>query len=72
MSELIDHVINKRGYSLMGDSRGIVVPSTLRQEVYEWAAYNKIVAEYQGSMSGLDLWYVKDDDHRVWFALKWK
>ena len=56
----------------MGDSRGIVVPWTKRQEVWEWAGRNKIVVEYQGSMSGLDLWYVRDDVHRSWFALKWK
>ena len=72
MSELIDHVINDRGYALMGDSRGIVVPWTLRQEVYDWAVRNKIAVEYQGSMSGLDLWYIKNDEHRAWFALKWK
>lgn len=72
MSELVDHVIDERGYALMGDSRGIVVPWTLRQEVYQWAAHNKIVIEYHGSMSGLDLWYVKDDVHRAWFALRWK
>ena len=69
--EIKDHVIDARGYALMGDSRGITVPWNLRQEVYEWASQNKIEIEYQGSMSGLDLWYVKDDDHRAWFALRW-
>ena len=67
-----DHVINERGYALMGDSRGVTVSWTLRQEVYEWATQNKIVIEYQGSLSGYDLWYIKDDDHRAWFVLKWK
>ena len=56
----------------MGDSRGITVPWTLRHEVYDWAVRNKIAVEYQGSMSGLDLWYIKNDVHRSWFALKWK
>lgn len=70
--EIKDHVVNSRGYTLMGDSRGIVVPWSLRQEVYEWAGQNKIEIEYQGSMSGLDLWYIKNDEHRAWFALKWK
>ena len=72
MSELIDHIIDERGYTLRGDSRGILVPWTLRQQVYEWAGQNKIAVEYHGSMSGMDLWYVKDDVYRAWFALRWK
>ena len=72
MSDLTEHVIDDRGYALIGDSRGIIVPWTKRQEVWEWAGKNKIIVEYQGSMSGLDLWYVRNDVHRAWFALKWK
>ena len=72
MSENIEHVIDSRGYALMGDSRGITVDWHLRHDVYNWADKNKITVEYQGSMSGKDLWYVKDDQHRAWFALKWK
>ena len=72
MSDIKDHVINERGYTLMGDSRGVTVSWTLRQEVYEWATQNKIIIEYQGSLSGQDLWYIKDDDHRAWFVLKWR
>ena len=67
-----DHVIDSRGYTLVGDIRGITVPWELRHEVYNWADKNKIEIEYQGSLSGHDLWYVKDDIHRAWFALRWK
>ena len=72
MSELVDHVIDGRGYVLRGDSRGILLPWTLRQEVYEWAGQNKIEIKYQASLSGMDLWYIPDDVHRAWFALRWK
>ena len=72
MTSIKDHVIDKRGYVLMGDSRGITVPWEKRVEVYAWCDKNKINVEYQGSMSGLDLWYIKDDLHRAWFALRWK
>ena len=72
MSDIKDHIIDELGYILKGDDRGVIIPWTLRQEVYDWAVQNKIAIEYQGSMSGLDLWYVKDDIHRAWFALRWK
>ena len=48
MSERIDHVIDSRGYVLMGDSRGIVTPYEKRHEVWEWAQKNNIEIEYQG------------------------
>jgi hypothetical protein len=71
MSERIDHVIDKRGYTLIGDSRGIVTPYEMRQEVYEWAQKNNIEIEYQGSLDRKDLWYVKNEQHRNWFILRW-
>lgn len=71
MSEKIIHVIDQRGYVLMGDSRGIIVPYALRTQVHAWAEENKIAVEYHGSMDGKDLWYVKDDEHRAWFLLRW-
>lgn len=71
MSERIAHVIDKRGYVLMGDSRGIVTPYEMRHEVYEWAQKNNIEIEYHGSLDRKDLWYVKNDQHRVWFLLRW-
>jgi hypothetical protein len=55
----------------MGDSRGIVTPYEKRHEVWEWAQKNKIEIEYQGSLDRKDLWYVKNDQHRAWFILRW-
>lgn len=72
MSKIIDHHIDSRGYALMGDSRGITVDWQLRESVWKWAVTNNIAIEYQGSLDGRDLWYIKDDQHRAWFALKWK
>lgn len=72
MSTIVDHHIDSRGYTLMGDSRGITVDWQLRVQVWTWAVENGIAIEYQGSLDGKDLWYVKDDQHRAWFALKWK
>ena len=66
----IAHVAKGR-FSLMGDSRGILVSYVKRQEVYEWALKNKIEIEYQGSLDRKDLWYVKNDQHRAWFVLRW-
>ena len=71
MTKLKDHVIDERGYVLIGDSRGITVPYSLRQEVYKWAGKYKIIVEYQGSLAGMDLWYIKDEKHRNWFTLRW-
>ena len=71
MSERIAHVIDSRWYVLMGDSRGIVTPYEKRHEVYEWAQTNNIEIEFQGSLDGKDLWYVKNDQHRTWFILRW-
>ena len=72
MSKIVDHVIDERGYALMGDSRGILVDWQSREDVWRWAVDNNIVIEYRGSLAGKDLWYVKDDQHRVWFALRWQ
>jgi len=71
MSERIAHVIDSRWYVLMGDSRGIVTPYEKRHEVYEWAQTNNIEIEFQGSLDSKDLWYVKNDQHRAWFILRW-
>jgi len=71
MSKRVAHVIDQRGYALMGDSRGILVSSKLRVQAWDWAEENNIELEYQGTMGGQDLWYVKDDEHRAWFALRW-
>lgn len=69
--EIKDHVIDSRGYVLRGDSRGITVPWTLRKEVWAWCDKNKIAVEYKGSLANMDLWYVRHDQDRALFALRW-
>lgn len=71
MSESVVHVTSPRGYTLMGDSRGIVVDSQLREQVWSWAMDNYINIEYHGTLAGKDLWYVKNDQHRTAFSLRW-
>ena len=61
-----------RGYVIMGDERDIATPYPQRQEVHAWAAENKIIIEYQGTMAGIDVWRIKDDQQRAWFALRWQ
>jgi hypothetical protein len=71
MRELVDHVRTNRGYVMVGDSRGVLVPCKLRNKVWQWAEENKIKIEYQGTLDAQDLWYVKKDQDRDWFVLKW-
>jgi hypothetical protein len=71
MSELVDHVIDERGYVLRGDSRGILVDWQQRQAVWDWADQQNITVQYQGTLAGVDLWYVHNDQDRAFFALRW-
>ncbi len=71
MNKTKDFVHTDNGSVLTSDSRDIAVPFTYRQQVFTWAGKNKIIIEYQGTLSGVDLWRIKDDDHRSWFALRW-
>ena len=71
MSQIKEFVRDSRGYVLMGDSRDIAVAYNKRKEVWDWCHANKITPEYQGTMAGTDLWRVRDDKRRVWFALRW-
>lgn len=56
---------------LIGDNRDIAVPYNLRADVWLWCQKNDIEVQYQGSLSGTDLWRVRDEKHRMWFALRW-
>ncbi len=56
---------------LVGDSRDIMLSSTSRQEVWNWCQDNGIEVEYQGTLSGIDLWRVRDEGQRVAFLLRW-
>lgn len=61
-----------RGYVFMSDEKDIAVPFSRRQAVYEWCGENKIIIEYQGTLGGTDVWRIKDDQQRAWFALRWR
>jgi hypothetical protein len=58
-------------FKLVGDARGFTVPVKHRAEYWDWCHDNDIKTEFQGSMSGVDLWYVKNDEHRMLALLRW-
>ena len=65
-------VFAERGKTqLVGDARGFTVPWQCRQEYWQWCQNNNIVTEYQGSLDHVDLWYIKNDEHRVLALLRW-
>ena len=49
----------------------IALDSSMRIDLWNWAIDNGIYLEYQGTRQGLDLWYIKNESHRAWFALRW-
>ena len=71
MSQIKEFVRDSRGYVLMGDSRDFAVAYANRDAVWSWCEKNKITVEYKGSFNETDLWRVRDDKQRVWFALRW-
>ena len=56
---------------LVGDSRDIAVPYDQRKQVWNWCYENDITVSYEGSLAGIDLWRIKDEKQRIWFALRW-
>jgi len=60
-----------RGHVFMSDERDIAIPWSKRHEVHAWAEQNEIAIKYQGTLGGLDVWRVQDDQHRAWFNLRW-
>lgn len=61
----------KGRFRLVGDSRDIAVPYNKRKQVWNWCYENDVTVTYEGSLAGVDLWRVKDDEQRIWFALRW-
>lgn len=61
----------KGGIALVGDERGFTLPFAKRHVYYSWCVDNDIDTEYQGSLIGLDLWYIKNPEHRLLAVLKW-
>ena len=61
---------------LISDKRDIAVDWNNRQAVWDWCKQNEIQVEYQGTspwanLFEVDLWRIKNEQHRVLFALRW-
>ena len=59
------------GYVRIVHTNEIDLPYTVREEIYDWCMKNKIDVEYQGTMMDTDVWYIKDEQQRMWFKLRW-
>ena len=57
---------------LIGDERDIGVATWWRDAVWQWCETNNIKIEYQGTMSGTDVWRIKDERQRTAFILRWQ
>jgi hypothetical protein len=68
---LKEFATDARGHVFMSDERDIATPYSQRQEVYSWAGQNGITVEFQGTLGGVDVWRIHDNQQREWFALKW-
>ena len=58
-------------FKLVGDERGFTLPFEKRHTYYAWCIDNSIETSYQGSLSNLDLWYIKNAEHRLLAILRW-
>lgn len=63
--------VEKGRVQLIGDPRGFTIPVKHRTEYWNWCQDNDIKTEFHGSMGGVDLWYVKNDQHRMLTLLRW-
>jgi hypothetical protein len=67
---------DKRGYSLWGDDRDIMVALDYHRDVQEWCEANGVVAIVNCSLLsakafGVILWRIDDEDQRLVFILRW-
>ena len=75
--------LEKQGLKLMGDSRDIMVPRKYQSDVLKWCKENNVEATIGDPnkpssenamvqrLFNVNLWRVKDDKQRTWFALRW-
>ena len=75
---MAEKVFMKRdSYLLMSDERDIMLPMGLTNQVEEWCLNNNITAERVQRQSigqsafGVTRWRIKDEQHRMWFTLRW-
>ena len=74
--------LERNGLKLCGDERDVMVPKRHYHEVMAWCADQGIVvesafnkADYESRLSAnlfdVNLWRVRNEQHRVAFALRW-
>ena len=74
--------LEHNGLKLCGDERDVMVPKQFYHEVMAWCADQGIVVEgafglgdyesrLSASMFGVNLWRIRNEKHRVAFALRW-
>jgi hypothetical protein len=71
MINLEEWTMTDKGYIRTGDSTDIMLPATLRAEVYDWCWAQGMLVALEGIMAGMDVWRIRDEKHRMWFRLKW-
>ena len=71
MINLDEWKMTDKGYIRTGDSTDIMLPATLRAEVYDWCWAQGILVALQGIMAGMDVWQIRNENHRIWFKLRW-
>jgi hypothetical protein len=71
MINLEEWKMTDKGYVRTVESTDIMLPSSLRAEVYDWCWEKSILVALEGIMAGMDVWRVNDGKHRMWFKLRW-
>jgi hypothetical protein len=71
MINLEEWKMTDKGYVRAVESTDIMLPSSLRAEVYDWCWEKSILVALEGIMAGMDVWQIRDKKHRMWFTLRW-
>jgi hypothetical protein len=72
MINLEEWRMTDKGYIRTVESTDIMLPSSLRAEVYDWCWEKSILVALEGIMAGMDVWQIRDEKHRMWFKLRWQ
>jgi hypothetical protein len=55
------------------ESEYIFTKFAMRSEVQTWSETNSIRIKYEGTLYGVyDVWNIPDNQHRMWFRLRWQ
>lgn len=72
--------LERQRMKLISDERDIMVPAKYHHAVLEWCQQNHIGVEAPGDnydhgiarrIFGVNLWRIRDEEQRLWFALRW-